>query len=64
MANNRIGSNSSSKSEGKSKTAGNGEVTEPKKTLASRKFIRLETLVWAKLDYYDRYSTALVAVAW
>jgi hypothetical protein len=49
MANNKIGSNSSSKGEGKS--AGNGsEVAEPKKTLASRKFIRLGTLVWAKLD--------------
>jgi hypothetical protein len=48
MANNKIGSNSSSKSEGKS--AGNGEVAEPKKTLASRKSIRLGTLVWAKLD--------------
>ncbi len=31
MANNKIGSNSSSKSEGKSD--GNGEVAEPKKTL-------------------------------
>ncbi|EFX66522.1 hypothetical protein DAPPUDRAFT_116312 [Daphnia pulex] len=49
MANNKIGSNSSSKSERKS--AGNGsEVAEPKKTLASRKSIRLGTIVWAKLD--------------
>ncbi|EFX63757.1 hypothetical protein DAPPUDRAFT_335023 [Daphnia pulex] len=49
MANNKIGSNSSRKSEGKS--AGNGsEVAEPKKTLASSKFIRLGTIVWAKLD--------------
>ncbi|EFX64467.1 hypothetical protein DAPPUDRAFT_266346 [Daphnia pulex] len=49
MANNKIGSNSSRKSEGKS--AGNGsEVAEPKRTLASRKFIRLRTIVWAKLD--------------
>ncbi|EFX64662.1 hypothetical protein DAPPUDRAFT_117982 [Daphnia pulex] len=49
MANNKIGSNSSRKSEGKS--AGNGsEVAEPKRTLASRKFIRLGTIVWAKLD--------------
>jgi hypothetical protein len=48
MANNKIGSNSISKSEGKSD--GYGEVAEPKKTLASRKFIRLGTMVWAKLD--------------
>jgi hypothetical protein len=49
MANNKIGSNSSSRSKGKSKSDGNGEVTEPKKKLASRKFIRLGIIVWAKL---------------
>jgi hypothetical protein len=52
MAKNKIGSNSSiSKSEGKSKSDGNGEVAEPKKTLASRKFIRLGTIVWAKVRW-------------
>jgi hypothetical protein len=47
MANNKIGNNSS-KNEGQ--PAENGDVAEPKKTLASRKFIRLGTMVWAKLD--------------
>ncbi|EFX62232.1 hypothetical protein DAPPUDRAFT_120406 [Daphnia pulex] len=59
MANNKIGSNSSRKSEGKS--AGNGsEVAEPKKTLASSKFIRLRTIVWAKLDGWPWWPVAFI----
>ena len=46
MANNKTGKNSKNEAQ----PVKNNDVTEPKKTLASRKFIRLGTMVWAKLD--------------
>ena len=46
MANNKTGKNSKNEAQAVAKNY----VTEPKKTLASRKFIRLGTMVWAKLD--------------